>query len=181
MTTISDNKNPSSSSKSPTEAMMIMLAPDGYYAYLQIPKPLSLPGDNNNNNNNSRSSSQDMLDLIKKNYRKLSIKHHPDKPGGDVETFRLLKRAQTVLSSPKLRHQYDILGLDLDDDEEDNEHPYHYPGDDHDNNSNNNYSSSSSSSSKYNNDGSSSQQGIVHEIATMALTVILQTCVRTGE
>jgi hypothetical protein len=53
-----------SSSGAPSDAMMIMLAPDGYYTYLQIPKTSSgeqpQPAD---------------LDLIKKNYRKLSIKH----------------------------------------------------------------------------------------------------------
>jgi DnaJ domain len=147
----------------PTEAIMIMLAPDGYYTYLQVPKP-----SNNESNNYATTSttliSSETLDLIKKNYRKLSIKHHPDKPGGDVDTFRLLKRAQTVLSSPKLRQQYDILGLDLDDDDDD-DHEHHH-GDTDDKNAE---------------PQTTTSQGIVHEIASMALTAILQLCVRTGE
>lgn len=88
-------------------------------------------------------------------------KHHPDKPGGDVETFRTLKRAQTVLSNPKLRQQYDILGLDLDDDEVEQ-----------------------SGASAGNEDGGAesqtSSQTIVQDIASAALTAVLQFGVRTG-
>ena len=60
----------SSESDKPSEAMMKLLAPDGYYAYLGIPKSATSEPDE---------------DLIKKNYRKLSLKHHPDK-GGDADT-----------------------------------------------------------------------------------------------
>ena len=140
---------------------MIMLAPDGYYTYLQVPKPNSSNSDNNNSDYSVLSP--ETLDLIKKNYRRLSIKHHPDKPGGDVDTFRLLKRAQTVLSSPKLRQQYDILGLDLDDDEEEEEH------------------ADGGASQDGGPEPQTTSQGIVHEIASMALTAVLQLCVRTGE
>jgi preprotein translocase subunit Sec63 len=51
-------------SDKPSEAMMQLLAPDGYYHYLKIEK-----------------SADDKVDedLIKKNYRKLSLKHHPGK------------------------------------------------------------------------------------------------------
>jgi DnaJ-class molecular chaperone len=42
--------------------MMQLLAPDGYYVYLKIDKSTSTDIDE---------------DLIKKNYRKLSLKHHP--------------------------------------------------------------------------------------------------------
>jgi DnaJ-class molecular chaperone len=128
----------------PSEALMQLLAPDGYYVYLSIPKMPSGEVD---------------ADLIKKNYRKLSLKHHPDKRGGDAETFRVLNRAQKVLTNTKVRQQYDILGLDLDDDEE------------------------QTTNNEENEEGGQEQQttsqGIVHEVASMALTSVLQMGVRT--
>jgi curved DNA-binding protein CbpA len=146
-----DNGTPT---KPSSEATMIMLSPDGYYTYLGIPKPKS-----------SADAAVD-IDLIKKNYRRLSIKHHPDKPNGDVDTFRLLKRAQMVLSSPRLRQQYDILGIDLDDDEE------HY--EDH------NVGDTDDPTGANGPEPQTTSQGIVHEIASMALTSVLQIAVRTG-
>mmetsp|Transcript_15739 Transcript_15739/g.35879 ORF Transcript_15739/g.35879 Transcript_15739/m.35879 type:complete len:314 (+) Transcript_15739:3-944(+) len=126
-----------------------MLSPDGYYTYLNIPK--------------ARINDTDIdLDVVKRNYRKLSIRHHPDKPGGDVDTFRTLKRAQTVLSDSKLRQQYDILGIDLDDDE--SEEQNHSDGSD-------------------DKDGAAepqtTSQTIVQDIASAALTTVLQLGVRT--
>lgn len=84
------------------------------------------------------------------------MKHHPDRNGGDAETFRILNRAQLVLTTPKLRQQYDILGIDLDDDGEDKD------GENMDGTA-----------------GPTTSQGIVHEIASMALTSVLQMGVRT--
>eukprot|EP00980_Cylindrotheca_fusiformis_P007019 scaffold1474_cov132-Cylindrotheca_fusiformis.AAC.15 len=129
-------------SDTPSEAMMKLLAPDGYYHFLMIEK-----------------TAKDEIDedLIKKNYRKLSLKHHPDKPGGDTDTFRLLNRAQTVLKTPKLRQQYDILGVDLDDDDEHRNEVEGTEG----------------------GDQSTTSQGIVHDMASMALTSVLQMGVRT--
>ena len=69
-----------------------------------VPKDRNIGGGNNELGDDS-SSQINLDDLVKKAYRKKSIKHHPDKPGGDAETFRILKRAQTVLSNPKLRQQ----------------------------------------------------------------------------
>jgi len=88
-------------------------------------------------------------------------KHHPDKPGGDVDTFRTLKRAQTVLSNPKSRQQYDILGLDLDDDEVEQDN-------------------SVAANDEGGAETQTTAQGIIQDIASAALTTVLQLGVRTG-
>lgn len=50
------------------------------------------------------------LSLIKKVYRDLSKKHHPDH-GGDPEVFAPIAAAYAVLSDPKKRAQYDETGV----------------------------------------------------------------------
>jgi molecular chaperone DnaJ len=58
----------------------------------------------------SKSASQDE---IKKAYRKLARKHHPDSNPGDAaaeERFKELQDAYDVLSDPEKRKQYDQLG-----------------------------------------------------------------------
>ena len=54
----------------------------------------------------SKSASQDE---IKKAFRKLAQKHHPD-AGGDEETFKQINEAYAVLSDPQKKAQYDRFG-----------------------------------------------------------------------
>ena len=48
-------------------------------------------------------------DEIKRAYRKLALKHHPDR-GGDHDEFTKLNEAYQVLSDPQKRAQYDQFG-----------------------------------------------------------------------
>lgn len=52
-------------------------------------------------------------DEIKKAFRKLAVKFHPDKAGGDAaaeEKFKQINEAYDVLSDPEKRKKYDTLG-----------------------------------------------------------------------
>lgn len=51
---------------------------------------------------NKNSSLQD----IKKQYKKLALKHHPDR-GGDPEQFKKISEAYQILSDPQKRGDYD--------------------------------------------------------------------------
>jgi DnaJ family protein A protein 2 len=48
---------------------------------------------------------------IKKAYRKMAVKHHPDK-GGDEHFFKEINAANEILSDPKKRELYDKYGLE---------------------------------------------------------------------
>jgi len=49
---------------------------------------------------------------IQKAHKKLRVKLHPDRPGGDTEKFQDVQEAYEVLSNPKLRELYDKYGKD---------------------------------------------------------------------
>jgi len=154
----------------PSEALVELLSPDGYYSYLGIEKTVA-SSETKASNADSATAPLNVTttvdeEAVKKAYRRLSLKHHPDKPGGDADTFRMLNRAQKVLLHAKLRQQYDILGIDLDDDEaiHDDNDEHEEKGDDE----------------NKKDDPPSTAQGIVHEIASMVLTGIIQLAVRTG-
>lgn len=49
-------------------------------------------------------------DEIKKSYRKLAHKYHPDKSGGDEKKFKEINEAYQVLSDKSKRQQYDQFG-----------------------------------------------------------------------
>jgi molecular chaperone DnaJ len=52
---------------------------------------------------------------IKKAYRKLAHKHHPDKDGGDEEKFKEVNSAYQVLGDEKKKSQYDQFGSSFED------------------------------------------------------------------
>mmetsp|Transcript_32740 Transcript_32740/g.48483 ORF Transcript_32740/g.48483 Transcript_32740/m.48483 type:complete len:340 (+) Transcript_32740:182-1201(+) len=143
--------------KVPPVALVQLLSPDGYYTYLGIKKKPPTDSD--------PTPTLDE-DQIKKNYRRLSLRHHPDRPTGDADTFRVLNRAQKVLSNAKLRQQYDLLGLDLEDDEEEKDE-----------------ANSKEDDGEQENEGqgkpSNSPDGVMSQIASITLAVIFQVIVRT--
>lgn len=49
-------------------------------------------------------------DEIKKAFRRLAVKYHPDKEGGDEEKFKEANEAYEVLSNPDKRQRYDQFG-----------------------------------------------------------------------
>ncbi len=50
-------------------------------------------------------------DEIRKAFKKLAVKHHPDR-GGDADKFKEINAAHEVLSDPEKRKLYDRYGLE---------------------------------------------------------------------
>jgi DnaJ family protein A protein 2 len=50
-------------------------------------------------------------DDIKKAFKKLAVKHHPDR-GGDADKFKEINAAHEILSDPEKRKIYDQYGLE---------------------------------------------------------------------
>jgi molecular chaperone DnaJ len=67
------------------------MANKDYYAILGVPRDAS-------------------QDDVKKAFRKLAHKHHPDKQGGDEAKFKEANEAYGVLSDPEKRKRYDQFG-----------------------------------------------------------------------
>ena len=161
--------------------MLQLLSPDGYYQYLGIRKP-----DANGAAAGETAAETVDEDMVRKNYRRLTLKHHPDRPNGDAETFRVLTRAKKVLTNSRLRQQYDLLGLDLDDDDDQATHGGNAGGDgDHDvdKNSEHNGSDNTGSNAGGEEDGDDQDQlpqTVLAEMASMTLAAMLQVIIRTG-
>lgn len=49
-------------------------------------------------------------DEVKKAYRKLALKHHPDKPTGNAEEFKKIQGAYDILSDPQKKENFDRFG-----------------------------------------------------------------------
>lgn len=52
------------------------------------------------------------LDEIKTAYKKASMKHHPDRHGGDHDKFLRIQKAYATLENPDTRKYYDTCGGD---------------------------------------------------------------------
>lgn len=153
-------------------ALHILHSPDGYYTYLGITKYTN-PASSTTSGTKQDNMGMGIIDKskIEKNYRKASLRLHPDRPGGDEEAFRILERAKNVLLSDKLRKEYDMLGLDLDEDDVDNDN--HEEEDENDSG---------------NDDGGEKRDGkksgtetVIGQMASSTVAAILQLAVRTGK
>lgn len=47
---------------------------------------------------------------IKKAYRKMALKYHPDRSGGDENKFKEVSAAYEILSDPQKKKEYDTYG-----------------------------------------------------------------------
>mmetsp|Transcript_30493 Transcript_30493/g.64791 ORF Transcript_30493/g.64791 Transcript_30493/m.64791 type:complete len:427 (-) Transcript_30493:192-1472(-) len=171
------------------EALQILLSPDGYYKYLGITKPepevmgpkyqaaMEAGGGGGGNAEGID------LDQVKKNYRRLSLRHHPDRRTGDAETFRMLNRAKVVLSSAKLRREYDLVGLDLEDDAEEEHHEdgnATAPASENDEGNGEDRNAGAAQNDGGKDGNSSKTETVMGHLASVTLAAVLQVVVRTG-
>uniref|UniRef100_A0A7S2S209 J domain-containing protein n=1 Tax=Eucampia antarctica TaxID=49252 RepID=A0A7S2S209_9STRA len=185
-TTPSVSRASSFSDTSTTGALHQLLSPDGYYTYLNIPHNVnkkatasSFMGSSSSKEEDEAKNSDEIdMELVKKNYRRLSLRHHPDRRGGDAETFRVLTRAKRVLMVPKLRKEYDLLGLDLDDEEGNEDHQESATASDSDNKKNNKNDADNNKEDSDN--GNSTTETVMSHLASATLATILQAAVRTA-
>ena len=56
---------------------------------------------------NTNSSSNE----IKSSYKKLALKYHPDRSGGDEDKFKEITEAYSILSDTKKKNDYDKFGI----------------------------------------------------------------------
>jgi len=156
-----------SSAADASGALHTLLSPDGYYTYLGIAKPPSNTSSSTLLKEKSTPGDHTIdKTLIQKNYRKLSLRLHPDRPSGDEEAFRVLERAKHVLTSDKLRKQYDLLGLDLEDDDHSDES--------HQEDEDGNVAEEKKSANE-------NPDGVLGHMASATVAAFLQLAVRTGE
>jgi len=52
-------------------------------------------------------------DDIKKAYKQLSLKYHPDRPNGNEQKFKEISAAYNVLGDPHKKQQYDQCGVNI--------------------------------------------------------------------
>jgi len=57
------------------------------------------------------STKMPIIETLKKSYRKMALKHHPDR-GGDTKIFQGITEAYEILSNTKKRSLYDMHGLE---------------------------------------------------------------------
>jgi len=89
----------------------------------------------------------------------------------------VLARAKKVLTTPKLREEYDLLGLDLDDDLVGEDHQHH---DHQDSASDNEKDSKVDSSKPHDRNGTPTSDSVLSAIASATLAGLLQMMVRTA-
>jgi len=137
--------------------LKILCSLDGYYECFCVSSP---PPRTAADGETGSKEEEEFASEVKKKYRRLCLSHHPDK-GGDAETFQALNRAYKVLTTVKLKKQYDLLGLDLEDDEE-------------------HHDSSTENDIKGEENDESSSNSAMAQIAAVVIATIVQILIRTA-
>lgn len=109
-------------------------------------------------------SPNDDINIIKKKFRKLSLKYHPDKNNNDKEFFKLLNTAYKTLSDPDKKKHYDSLYIKINNSTITNENNNYNNNSEQINNTNNN--NNNNLNNKVNNYNYINNQIIPNEIIT---------------